>query len=42
METAQQMLEERQMDGLQNAQGMGMPVEQAMANRGIPNVQPTA
>ena len=42
METAQQMLEEKQMDGLQNAQGMGMPVEQAMANRGIPNVQPTA
>lgn len=42
METAQQMLEEKQMGGLQNAQEMGMPVEQAMANRGIPNVQQTA
>jgi hypothetical protein len=41
-ETAQQMLEERQMDGLQNAEAMGMGADVAMANRGIRNVQSVA
>lgn len=40
-ETAQQMLEEKQMDGLQNAEAMGMGADVAMANRGIGNVQQT-
>lgn len=41
-ETAQQMIEERQAEGLQNAQGMGMDMNAAMMNRGIGNVQQIA
>ena len=41
-ETAQQMIEERQVEGIQQAGNMGMDVNAAMANRGIANVQPTA
>lgn len=41
METAQQILEEKQMAGLENAENIGMGADIAMANRGIGNVQQT-